>query len=102
MLGGAFSDQGPTKFTRAWNRDRAPTHRHRAFRIGQNGVLNILRRTQPDQRMRALFTFPITNRIQPKFHKMFRAGEFIARELDDFLQQEGIEHVNKLIGTLKL
>jgi dihydroorotate dehydrogenase (NAD+) catalytic subunit len=26
----------------------------------------------------------------------------IARELDDFLQQEGIEHVNKLIGTLKL
>ena len=26
----------------------------------------------------------------------------IARELDEFLQQEGIEHVNKLIGTLKL
>jgi dihydroorotate dehydrogenase (NAD+) catalytic subunit len=26
----------------------------------------------------------------------------IAHELDDFLQQEGIEHVNKLIGTLKL
>jgi dihydroorotate dehydrogenase (NAD+) catalytic subunit len=26
----------------------------------------------------------------------------IARELDDFLQQEGIEHVNKLVGTLKL
>jgi dihydroorotate dehydrogenase (NAD+) catalytic subunit len=26
----------------------------------------------------------------------------IARELDDFLQQEGIEHVSKLIGTLKL
>jgi dihydroorotate dehydrogenase (NAD+) catalytic subunit len=26
----------------------------------------------------------------------------IARELDDFLQQEGIEHVNKLIGTLKI
>lgn len=26
----------------------------------------------------------------------------IARELDEFLQQEGIEHVNKLVGTLKL
>jgi len=26
----------------------------------------------------------------------------IARELDDFLQEEGIEHVNKLVGTLKL
>jgi dihydroorotate dehydrogenase (NAD+) catalytic subunit len=26
----------------------------------------------------------------------------IARELDEFLQQEGIDHVNKLIGTLKL
>ncbi len=26
----------------------------------------------------------------------------IARELDDFLQQEGIEHINKLVGTLKL
>jgi dihydroorotate dehydrogenase (NAD+) catalytic subunit len=26
----------------------------------------------------------------------------IARELDEFLQQEGIEHVNKLIGTLKI
>jgi dihydroorotate dehydrogenase (NAD+) catalytic subunit len=26
----------------------------------------------------------------------------IARELDDFLQQEGIEHVSKLVGTLKL
>jgi len=26
----------------------------------------------------------------------------IARELDEFLQQEGIEHVNKLIGTIKL
>jgi len=26
----------------------------------------------------------------------------IARELDDFLRQEGIEHVNQLIGTLKL
>ena len=26
----------------------------------------------------------------------------IARELDEFLQQEGIEHVNKLTGTLKL
>jgi dihydroorotate dehydrogenase (NAD+) catalytic subunit len=26
----------------------------------------------------------------------------IARELDQFLEQEGIEHVNKLIGTLKL
>ncbi|MGH9648763.1 MAG: dihydroorotate dehydrogenase [Bryobacteraceae bacterium] len=26
----------------------------------------------------------------------------IARELDEFLQQEGTEHVNKLIGTLKL
>jgi dihydroorotate dehydrogenase (NAD+) catalytic subunit len=26
----------------------------------------------------------------------------IARELDEFLQQEGIEHVNNLIGTLKL
>jgi len=26
----------------------------------------------------------------------------IARELDEFLQQEGIEHVNQLIGTLKL
>ena len=26
----------------------------------------------------------------------------IARELDEFLQQEGIEHVNKLIATLKL
>jgi dihydroorotate dehydrogenase (NAD+) catalytic subunit len=26
----------------------------------------------------------------------------IARELDEFLEQEGIEHVNKLIGTLKL
>lgn len=26
----------------------------------------------------------------------------IARELDEFLQQEGIEHVNKLIGSLKL
>jgi dihydroorotate dehydrogenase (NAD+) catalytic subunit len=26
----------------------------------------------------------------------------IARELDEFLQQEGIEHVNKLIGTVKL
>jgi dihydroorotate dehydrogenase (NAD+) catalytic subunit len=26
----------------------------------------------------------------------------IARELGEFLQQEGIEHVNKLIGTLKL
>jgi len=26
----------------------------------------------------------------------------IARELDEFLAQEGIEHVNKLIGTLKL
>ncbi len=26
----------------------------------------------------------------------------IARELDEFLKQEGIEHVNKLIGTLKL
>jgi dihydroorotate dehydrogenase (NAD+) catalytic subunit len=26
----------------------------------------------------------------------------IAHELDDFLQQEGIEHINKLIGTLKL
>ena len=26
----------------------------------------------------------------------------IARELDEFLQQEGIEHVNKIVGTLKL
>ena len=26
----------------------------------------------------------------------------IARELEEFLQQEGIEHVNKLVGTLKL
>ena len=26
----------------------------------------------------------------------------IARELDEFLQQEGIEHVSKLIGTLKI
>jgi dihydroorotate dehydrogenase (NAD+) catalytic subunit len=26
----------------------------------------------------------------------------IARELDEFLQQEGIEHVSKLVGTLKL
>jgi dihydroorotate dehydrogenase (NAD+) catalytic subunit len=26
----------------------------------------------------------------------------IARELDEFLQQEGIEHVNKLVGTIKL
>jgi dihydroorotate dehydrogenase (NAD+) catalytic subunit len=26
----------------------------------------------------------------------------IARELDEFLQQEGIEHVNKLVGTLNL
>jgi prepilin-type processing-associated H-X9-DG protein len=26
VLGGAFSDQGPTKFSRAWNRDRAPTN----------------------------------------------------------------------------
>jgi dihydroorotate dehydrogenase (NAD+) catalytic subunit len=26
----------------------------------------------------------------------------IAQELDEFLQQEGIDHVNKLIGTLKL
>jgi dihydroorotate dehydrogenase len=26
----------------------------------------------------------------------------IARELEQFLEQEGIEHVNNLVGTLKL
>jgi dihydroorotate dehydrogenase (NAD+) catalytic subunit len=31
-----------------------------------------------------------------------RAPVRIARELDEFLEQEGIEHVSKLVGTLKL